>query len=222
MKVVDTLEKYQAGVVNTKSEAGKDFIMFKRQLYQMYEVQNRSVDEHAEFSRELERNNLHWLYHANMDYIGEMTRISHLDNLVDHGSLKGAIFKKKLLSPARVKGLGSLSVAAALYSHLGVASMLLGPTLSCLTVAGATLYGLQSLVEKETISKIEYVKEGEYKNFLRVTVQKTPFVSQTILVHPRDTKSMMALGSDDIGADDCESNVLVCDKFVDEATGTLQ
>lgn len=46
LKVVDTLEKYQQRVVNTKSESGKEFILFKRQLYQMYEVQNRSIDEH--------------------------------------------------------------------------------------------------------------------------------------------------------------------------------
>lgn len=46
LKVVDTLEKFQAGLVNTQSEAGKDFILFKRQLYQMYEVQNRSIYEH--------------------------------------------------------------------------------------------------------------------------------------------------------------------------------
>ena len=33
MKMVDTLEKYQQRVVNTKSESGKEFIQFKRQLY---------------------------------------------------------------------------------------------------------------------------------------------------------------------------------------------
>lgn len=33
LKVVDTLEKYQQRVVNTKSESGKEFILFKRQLY---------------------------------------------------------------------------------------------------------------------------------------------------------------------------------------------
>ena len=46
LKVVDTLEKFQSGLVNTQSEAGKDFLLFKRQLYQMYEVQNRSIYEH--------------------------------------------------------------------------------------------------------------------------------------------------------------------------------
>ena len=33
LKVVDTLEKYQQRVVNTQSDSGKEFILFKRQLY---------------------------------------------------------------------------------------------------------------------------------------------------------------------------------------------
>ena len=72
MKVVDTLEKYQQRVVNVKSESGKEFVLFKRQLYQMYEVQNRSIDEHDTFSTKLERQNLRWLYRANLDYVGEI------------------------------------------------------------------------------------------------------------------------------------------------------
>ena len=70
LKVVDTLEKYQDRVVNTQSESGKEFIKFKRQLYMMYEVQNRSIDEHEEFSMQMERKSLPWLYEANEDYIG--------------------------------------------------------------------------------------------------------------------------------------------------------
>ena len=50
LKVVDTLEKFQSNVVNLDTKAGRDFIVFKRQLYQLYEVQNRSVDEHEAFS----------------------------------------------------------------------------------------------------------------------------------------------------------------------------
>ena len=38
LKVVDSLEKFQQAVVNVQSEEGKEFILFKRQLYQMYEV----------------------------------------------------------------------------------------------------------------------------------------------------------------------------------------
>lgn len=79
IKVVDTLEKYQQRMVNTKADSGKEFVLFKRQLYQMYEVQNRSIDEHEEFSMTLERQNLRWLYQANLDYIGEMQRVSAFD-----------------------------------------------------------------------------------------------------------------------------------------------
>ncbi len=50
LKVVDTLEKFQSSVVDLDSQAGRDFIVFKRQLYQIYEVQNRSIEEHEAFS----------------------------------------------------------------------------------------------------------------------------------------------------------------------------
>jgi hypothetical protein len=65
MKVVDTLEKFQE-VVDTNSDAGKNFIKFKRQLYRMYEVQNRSVYEHEAYSFSVDRRNLHDLYVANL------------------------------------------------------------------------------------------------------------------------------------------------------------
>jgi hypothetical protein len=78
-KVVDTLEKFEQNLVNKESQAGRDFIMFKRQLYQMYEVRHRSVWEHDQFSLTVERRNLKWLAEANRDFIHEVQRINHLD-----------------------------------------------------------------------------------------------------------------------------------------------
>jgi len=46
LKVVDTLEKFEQGLIDKQTDAGKEFVSFKRQLYKMYEVQNRSIDEH--------------------------------------------------------------------------------------------------------------------------------------------------------------------------------
>ena len=79
--------------MNTQSGAGKEFILFKRQLYQMYEVQNRSVYEHEQLSMGVDRKNLKWLYNANLDYVNEIKTINDLDNLVEHGQLKGSVFK---------------------------------------------------------------------------------------------------------------------------------
>lgn len=64
-KVVDSLEKYQDFNVDLDTQEGRDFYVFKRQLYQLYEIQNRSVDEHEAFSFTIERENLKWLYNAN-------------------------------------------------------------------------------------------------------------------------------------------------------------
>ena len=49
-KMVDSLEKYEREVVDLNTKEGRDFIVFKRQLYQLYEIQNRSVEEHEAFS----------------------------------------------------------------------------------------------------------------------------------------------------------------------------
>jgi hypothetical protein len=38
LKVVDTLEKFEQGLVDRATPDGKAFVLFKRQLYQMYEV----------------------------------------------------------------------------------------------------------------------------------------------------------------------------------------
>jgi len=49
-KVVDTLEKYQEMNIDLDTQEGRDFYVFKRQLYQLYDIQNRSVEEHEAFS----------------------------------------------------------------------------------------------------------------------------------------------------------------------------
>ena len=59
-------------MVNKQSKAGRDFVLFKRQLYQMYEVRHRSIWEHEQFSLNVERRNLKWLFEANKDYMQEI------------------------------------------------------------------------------------------------------------------------------------------------------
>ena len=116
LKVVDTLEKFQTEVVDLDSQAGRDFIVFKRQLYQLYEIQSRSVEEHEAFSFQIERQNLKWLYNANQDFVKEMYRSSAIEDLQAHGSLKGKIFKRRMLDPKKVHGLGYFGLAGFTYA----------------------------------------------------------------------------------------------------------
>jgi len=74
-------------VVNLDSQAGRDFIVFKRQLYQLYEVQNRSVEEHEAYSFQIERENLRWLYNAKQDFTKEMEKSNAIEDLSAHAYL---------------------------------------------------------------------------------------------------------------------------------------
>jgi hypothetical protein len=61
-------------MLDVKSPSAKDFMLFKRELYQMYQVSHRSVDEHELYSFKIERENLSWLYKANLGFIDEMSK----------------------------------------------------------------------------------------------------------------------------------------------------
>jgi len=139
-------------MVNTQSKEGKEFILFKRQLYQMYEVRHRSVWEHEQFSLNVERRNLKMLYDANMDFISEMGRVDMFEQMADHSNLKGKVFQMKTLSPNRLKGLASLGAAFWTYSNLTAISLIVGSTLPIFAIAGTAIYGMRSFSEREVVS----------------------------------------------------------------------
>jgi hypothetical protein len=72
LKVVDTLEKFEDGMLDQNQPSANEFALFKRQLYQMYQINNRSVHEHELFSFNIDRENLKWSYQANLDHIEEL------------------------------------------------------------------------------------------------------------------------------------------------------
>ena len=83
------------------------------------------------------------------------------------------------------------------------------------------MVGAKNLNEQNMISKMEYVTEGEFKNQIRVTVNKSPFVSHTLIMNPKHTKSLCAMGNDDLGEEDAEGNILHAAEYYDESTGTI-
>jgi hypothetical protein len=208
-KVVDTLEKFQESQLNTDSAEGRDFLVFKNQLYQIYEVKNRSIHEHESFSFALERANLKWLYEANIDYIREINKVSHLEQMADTGVLKGKIFKAKILTPSRVKGIASIGASIAAYKNLTMLTLMLGPMAPVAAIVGTAVYGMNQFAEQESISTIEHLENGN----LSLKINKTPLVSYTITCHQNDIMSVCSIGDDDMGADDVDSNILHVTKY---------
>lgn len=92
---------------------------------------------------------------------------------------------------------------------------MLGPTAPAIGIVGLALYGASAFDERGAITQIDYLEDGN----LRIKVAKSPFVTYSIVANVKDTRSVCALGDDDLGADDVEGNVLEIDSYVNEATG---
>ena len=142
-----------------------------------------------------------------------------MDNLVAHGQLKGSIMKQKTLSSTRLYGLGYFGLASVAYIKMASLTMMMGPVAPTLGVVGLAVMGIRNFTERETISKIDYITEGEHAGLLLCKVQTTPFISRNVIVNPKFTRSVCALGEDDIGADDTEANIMHAAEYLDESTG---
>ena len=109
----------------------------------MYEVRHRSVWEHEQFSLNVERRNLKMLYKANLDFNSEMNRVDQFEQMADHVSLKGKVFKMKALSPARLRGATAFGLSFYAYSNLTAITLMTGPTLPLVGIAAGLFYGMR-------------------------------------------------------------------------------
>jgi len=127
----------------------------------MYEVKNRSVYEHELYSFNIERENLKVLYQANMKFIEDISRQEMLSQLADYSSLKGAVFKRRVLSPKRLRGVGALVASWKIYAYLPYLAVYLGSTVPLVTACAAGLYGMLAFADSETINEIRVIDSGE-------------------------------------------------------------
>lgn len=121
----------------------------------MYEVRHRSVWEHEQFSLNVERRNLKMLYEANLDFNSEMIRVDQYEQMADHLSLKGKVFKMKTLSPQRLRGIAAFGFSIYAYTNLTAITLMTGPTLPIVAIAAGAFYGMKSFSEREVVSSIE-------------------------------------------------------------------
>ena len=108
----------------------------------MYEVSNRSADEHEAFTFKVERSNLTWLYSANLDFIEQKSIVNFLETRVDCGKLKGAVFKRKMMSDNRVKAVSAFGAAGLAWLNLMPLTLMMGPTIPAVGMAASLLYGM--------------------------------------------------------------------------------
>jgi hypothetical protein len=204
-KVVDTLEKFEKNILDRNSPAGKEFVMFKRQLYAMYEVSQRSVWEHEQFSLTVDRRNLKWLSEAKQEYLLEMRDIIRKDDV----SSNKYIFQMKPFNPSRIKGLSALGLTYLAYTNLAAITLTVGPTIPMLGMIASALYGMTSLNESHTVQSIKYEADGN----LEITIRQSLFVHFKIHCKVENVVSVCSLSNDDMGGDDTDGNIIRVTNF---------
>jgi hypothetical protein len=161
------------------------------------------------------------LYRANLGYIEEVQKQNLLDQLADFAQLKGAVYKRKTLSPKRIKGVGAFAASLGLYSYLPYLTVYLGSTVPVFTAVAAGVYGMLAFAESKIVNEIRVVEEGEHQGKLRITVGASAFVSYDILTDVKSVQSVVSLRNDDLGEEGLDGNVICVSNHINEKTGEV-
>jgi hypothetical protein len=190
LKVADTLEKFQANLDMDNDDA-KDFTLFKKKLYKLYEVRSRSALEHAEFSSEIREDELIHVYDAHRHHLAYMNRDNYLDRISNQINLKGSYFKRKLLSPSRLKSIMGGALTLSFYAYNPYlwplfTSYAFTTNLFYATPVATALYSIYHMSEQNTIHSIERIDSGKDEGKIRIAVAISPIITKDLIVHPDD------------------------------------
>jgi hypothetical protein len=116
LKVADTLEKFGANLDMDHADA-KHFVIFKKKLYKLYEARSRSVLEHSEFAADIPEDELTHVYDAHKHHLSSVMRENYLDRISVQARLKGGYYKRKWMSPSRLRGLTSGFLAFGMWAY---------------------------------------------------------------------------------------------------------
>ena len=148
----------------------------------MYQVRSRSIWEHEQYAFNIERENLKWLERSNFKFIQEKLDMRSIEHAADNSSLKGLVYKRKLLDPKRLKGLGAFAGTFCIYSYLPLLSAYIGTTAPMFAACIAGVYGMYSFSDQMFVNTIEILNDKE----VRITYNETPFSSKGLVVNIKD------------------------------------
>jgi len=141
--------------------------------------------------------------------------------MTNHGSLNGAVFKHKMFNSDRVRGIGAFAAVAAASSHwmpitLFCAGLGAPAAVPAVGMAATLFYGMHKLNTRDNVNSITI---DDATGNLVLGISRSALSEYKIMVSPTDVKSVVALGQDNLGADDVESNLIQVTNYTDMATG---
>lgn len=204
LKVTDTLEKFTANL-DMNHEDAKNFVIFKKKLYKLYEVRSRSTLEHEVFSTDVTEDELSHVYNAHKHHLRTLITDNHIKRYNAQKQLKGSYYKRKFMSPARLRGLTSSFLALSMYiyhpylwPHFAAGYLL--PKLYTITPIAASLYGLYNLSESNVVHSITRIDSGSDKGKVKITIALTPLVTKYIIADAKDVVDGGRIANMDVSA----------------------
>jgi hypothetical protein len=149
-----------------------------------------------------------------MDFVQDMNRVDHNDQLADLASLgKDEVFRRRTLSPRRFKGVGAFATSWAMYSYAPYIALYFGASFPIFGAVCAGVYGMLQFSESQIVNSIKIIKDQEHYGKLLIKVGDSAFTSSDIIVDVKDVQSIVALGNDDFGDEGDDGNVLNINRY---------
>lgn len=190
LKVADSLEKFGSNL-DMDHENAKDFIIFKKKLYKLYEVRSRSAAEHAQFSSEILENELTHVYDAHKNHLSTIIQENKVERFRQQQALKGAYYKRKLMNPQRLRGITSSLFAVSFYLYNPYlwpyfAGSALTAKFFYITPIASALFGIANLSESNIVHSIERLDTKGDEGKIKLSIAVTPFVNRDIIADHSD------------------------------------
>lgn len=213
--MADTLEKFENGILDKSSPDAKHFVVFKRRLYDMYQVSHRSREEHELYSFQIERKNLAASYRANLVHVENQVANSQRQQAQHLSQLGGRVYNARLLNPTRLFGLGYAAAGLYTWNKFAVLAHSFNPTLVTIALGVFTLKFIRAFSQTQYIQSVELAEDGKAK----LTVQESILKSYSVTA---DIKDIHQLGVyQENGAQTAyENRILLVNNYTDEAGKT--
>lgn len=206
-KVADTLEKFES-FLDLNSPESKEFILFKRQLYEVYEVTNRSTLEHSLYTGEIDDISIHRMKDASLRHLQEMRREYRIERLTAHMNLKGKFYQRKWMSVPKVQGIASILASTYVYINLPYLAPTFGVNLPWTASMVGFIYGGLKFNEFKTVDSLEVVAEGEHQGKVKLAYTTSPFTTSDIYCNVEDIERIQ-------GYQDCPDHAVIVHSGID-------
>lgn len=154
-----------------------------------------------------------------------MMKQNRIDDLANHYWLKGALYRRKMMSPTKLYGAVFFGVAGSMFSMMPTLTMHIGQTLTYAGITASLMGGMYTMQEKDFVNSINFVKDesSPYNGKLKINVSTGPLMtSKDIFVDVHECRGLLSLGNDDLGEEDVDTNVLHINSYYEGSTGEFK